>query len=134
MTTGLPRRSGVDGLHVPPLDADPSFPARTTVLDGSAGVSGKTLMTGCVSYDGENRTSTLDSSGPSQIQRIGGATKLASFDAHEPTAIAEFLAHSTDVAYCHVAVLRAQGTAQTPDAFRGQSRQARSPKAHRARI
>jgi DNA-binding MarR family transcriptional regulator len=37
---------------------------------------------------------------------------LESFDTHQLTAIAEFLARSTDVAYRHVALLRAQ----TPDA------------------
>src|SRR6202051_1068381 len=36
---------------------------------------------------------------------------LESFDTHQLTAIAEFLARSTDVAYRHVALLRAQ----TPD-------------------
>jgi DNA-binding MarR family transcriptional regulator len=39
---------------------------------------------------------------------------LESFDTHQLTAIAEFLARSTDVAYRHVALLRAQ-TADAPD-------------------
>lgn len=45
---------------------------------------------------------------------------LESFDTHQLTAIAEFLARSTDVAYRHVALLRAEtpettgGTAETP--------------------
>ncbi len=43
------------------------------------------------------------------------AALLDSFDTHQLTAIAEFLAGSTDLAYRHVALLRAQATAQAPD-------------------
>ena len=48
---------------------------------------------------------------------------LESFDTHQLTAIAEFLARSTDVAYRHVALLRAQTpnppgrTAETTEAL-----------------
>src|ERR1700676_5237633 len=43
------------------------------------------------------------------------AALLERFDTQRLTAIAEFLTSSTDLAYRHVALLRAQATAQTPD-------------------
>src|ERR1700724_1084075 len=43
------------------------------------------------------------------------AALLERFDTQQLTAIAEFLTASTDLAYRHVALLRAQATAQTPD-------------------
>ena len=43
------------------------------------------------------------------------AALLQRFDARQLTAIAEFLSGSTDLAYRHVALLRAQATAPPPD-------------------
>ena len=55
------------------------------------------------------------------------AALLERFDTQELTAIAEFLRGSTDLAYRHVALLRAQATAQTPDLAGTQARPVRSP-------
>jgi hypothetical protein len=66
---------------------------------------------------------------------------LESFDTHQLTAIAEFLARSTDVAYRHVALLRAQtpdtpglatAPAKAPDR-RGQSTHSKRPPTMRRR-
>jgi DNA-binding MarR family transcriptional regulator len=69
-----------------------------------------------------------------EIQHVFGpirndvAALLERFDTQELTAIAEFLTGSTDLAYRHVALLRAQATAQTPDPAGTQGRPVRSPK------
>jgi DNA-binding MarR family transcriptional regulator len=55
------------------------------------------------------------------------AALLERFDTRELTAIAEFLTGSTDLAYRHVALLRAQATAQTPDFAGTTSRSVRPP-------
>jgi DNA-binding MarR family transcriptional regulator len=62
------------------------------------------------------------------------AALLERFDSHQLTAIAEFLAGSTDLAYRHVALLRAQATAQVPDPVDIGLRPARSRKLHRRRM
>jgi DNA-binding MarR family transcriptional regulator len=69
-----------------------------------------------------------------EIQHVFGpirndvAALLERFDTQQLTAIAEFLTGSTDLAYRHVALLRAQATAQTPDLVAGTTgRSARSP-------
>ena len=59
------------------------------------------------------------------------AALLERFDTQQLTAIAEFLTGSTDLAYRHVALLRAQATAQTPDLAGTKGRPVRSPKSHR---
>jgi hypothetical protein len=55
------------------------------------------------------------------------AALLERFDTQQLTAIAEFLTGSTDLAYRHVALLRAQATAQTPDLSGTTGRSVRSP-------
>ena len=71
------------------------------------------------------------------------AALLEGFDTHQLKAIAEFLAHSTDVAYRHVALLRAQtvhasgataGTIQAAAPVGRRARRARSPQLRRKRI
>jgi DNA-binding MarR family transcriptional regulator len=62
------------------------------------------------------------------------ATLLERFDTQQLTAIAEFLTGSTDLAYRHVALLRAQATAQPPDPAGTKGRPVRSPKSRRKRI
>ena len=62
------------------------------------------------------------------------ATLLERFDTHQLAAIAEFLAGSTDLAYRHVALLRAQATAQAPDPVGLGLRPARTPKLRRRRM
>jgi DNA-binding MarR family transcriptional regulator len=56
------------------------------------------------------------------------AALLERFDTPRLTAIAEFLTGSTDLAYRHVALLRAQATAQAPDPAGTKGRPVRSPK------
>jgi hypothetical protein len=56
------------------------------------------------------------------------AALLERFDTQQLTAIAEFLTGSTDLAYRHVALLRAQATAQAPDPAGTKHRAVRSPK------
>ena len=51
---------------------------------------------------------------------------LERFDTQQLTAIAEFLAGSTDLAYRHIALLRAQATAHTPDLAGTRGRAVRS--------
>jgi DNA-binding MarR family transcriptional regulator len=53
---------------------------------------------------------------------------LERFDIRQLTAIAEFLKGSTDLAYRHVALLRAQPTTQAPDPAGTRGRPIRSPK------
>jgi hypothetical protein len=60
------------------------------------------------------------------------AALLARFDTPQLTAIAEFLTGSTDLAYRHVALLRAQATAQTPDLAGTKGHPVRSPKSRRS--
>jgi DNA-binding MarR family transcriptional regulator len=55
------------------------------------------------------------------------AAFLDRFDTRQLTAIAEFLRGSTDLAYRHVALLRAQTTAHTPDLAGTKGRPVRSP-------
>jgi DNA-binding MarR family transcriptional regulator len=55
------------------------------------------------------------------------AALLERLDTRQLTAIAEFLRGSTDLAYRHVALLRAQATAQTPDVTGTKGRPVRSP-------
>jgi DNA-binding MarR family transcriptional regulator len=55
------------------------------------------------------------------------AALLERFDTQQLTAIAEFLTGSTDLAYRHIALLRAQATAQTPDLAGTTGRSVRSP-------
>jgi len=61
------------------------------------------------------------------------ASLVENFDTHQLTAIAEFLARSTDVAYRHMALLRAQVTAQAPDTVDRRIRLARPAKMRRKR-
>jgi DNA-binding MarR family transcriptional regulator len=58
---------------------------------------------------------------------------LERFDTHQLTAIAEFLAGSTDLAYRHVALLRGHATAQTPNSADGLG-PAHSPQLRRRRV
>ena len=60
------------------------------------------------------------------------AALLERFDTQQLTAIAEFLTGSTDLAYRHVALLRAQATAQAPDPAGTRGRPIRSPKSRRS--
>src|SRR6202163_821175 len=55
------------------------------------------------------------------------AALLERFDTQQLTAIAEFLTGSTELAYRHVALLRAKATPQTPDLSGTKSRPVRSP-------
>jgi len=65
--------------------------------------------------------------------RADVAAVLAQFDAHQLSAVAEFLRRSTEIAYRHVALLRAQGAATaSADGGHG-SRPARSPRVQRKR-
>ena len=59
------------------------------------------------------------------------AALLVRFDTPQLTAIAQFLTGSTDLAYRHVALLRAQATAQAPYPAGTKGRSVRSPKSHR---
>jgi DNA-binding MarR family transcriptional regulator len=61
------------------------------------------------------------------------AALLERFDTRQLTAIAGFLTGSTDLAYRHVALLRAQATAQAPDPAGTEGRPVRSPKSRRKR-
>jgi DNA-binding MarR family transcriptional regulator len=61
------------------------------------------------------------------------AAFLERFDTQQLTSIAEFLTGSTDLAYRHVALLRAQATAQAPDPTGTKGRPVRSPKSRRKR-
>src|ERR1700681_4507170 len=56
------------------------------------------------------------------------AALLERFDTQQLTAIAEFLTGSTELAYRHVALLRAQATAHAPDPAGTRGRPIRSPK------
>ena len=65
--------------------------------------------------------------------RNDAAALLERFDAQQLTAIAEFLRGSTDLAYRHVALLRAQATAQAVDPAGTRARLVRTPKSRRNR-